>query len=934
VTLEISLSPTGRLIASTSHSNDSDKESGSTWATKLSKTFARNEASALFALAACQPPAPLSTSAAYWREFAALYLSDLCQNPEQNTKNPKPPLPPPETSLAQFLTRIPPMRGAEYLNADILHSLWQELDLWLTDQVSTSKEDLSTWLSRNAPLWHQVGRVCFHLAENKRDPDYPFAFLATYAPSLSRGGKVQYQPLVQALKEYAGERKALINLLAPVQLASEKSQIIKELVESKDIFHPLMWTSQEAYRLLKETPILEQSGILVKLPDWWRKRAHPQVSITIGEKKKTSLGLDALLDFKLELSLGDLKLTCEELQELLDSPEEGLLFIKGQWVEVDKQRLSQALAHWKKVEKATGKSGLSFIEGMRLLAGASANLDGKIANAIDSVKPHHLEDHTGQTQGEIQYSSVNAGSWLKEILANLRDPAASNSSVKLSKSFLGKLRPYQKTGHNWLWFLTSLGLGACLADDMGLGKTVQILALLLSINETKSETARASLLVLPASLLGNWQSEIERFAPSLKFCVLHPSQMEQATNSKKTKSSLSSTTTSTSSALNLAEQKYDTEYDLVLTTYGMLIRQPWLQDKRWRLIILDEAQAIKNPSAQQTKAVKKLKAQSRIALTGTPVENRLGDLWSLFDFLLPGLLGSPERFKRFIKSLDEDEHKNYAPLRNLVTPYILRRLKTDKAIIADLPDKTEMKVFCGLTKEQAALYSSSIRELELVLQASSGIKRKGLVLAFLLRFKQICNHPSQVLGDGIYNLQDSGKFERLRTIAEEVASRQEKMLVFTQYREMTEPLAILLQDIFAEPGLVLHGGTPVARRKSITEAFQQVDGPPFMVLTVKAGGTGLNLTAASHVVHFDRWWNPAVENQATDRAYRIGQHKNVLVHKFICPGTIEEKIDLLMSEKTQLADDILTGGAESLLTEMSDKELLQIVSLDLEKINL
>jgi len=324
--------------------------------------------------------------------------------------------------------------------------------------------------------------------------------------------------------------------------------------------------------------------------------------------------------------------------------------------------------------------------------------------------------------------------------------------------------------------------------------------------------------------------------------------------------------------------------------------------------------------------VKRLKADARIALTGTPVENRLSDLWSLFDFLCPGLLGSSARFKRFVKALGETGRDRYAPLRSLVQPYVLRRMKTDKSIISDLPDKTEVRAFCGLAKRQAALYASTVDELADLLGSVDGMKRRGLVLAYLMRFKQICNHPSQLLGDGVYDPQDSGKFERLRTLGEEIAARQEKALVFTQFREMTEPAAAFLGEVFGREGLVLHGGTPVGRRRSLVEAFQREEGPPFFVLSLKAGGTGLNLTAASHVIHFDRWWNPAVENQATDRAFRIGQHRNVVVH-----GTVEEKIDSLIEAKTELARELLQAGGEALLTEMSDEEILDVVTLDLDR---
>jgi non-specific serine/threonine protein kinase len=369
--------------------------------------------------------------------------------------------------------------------------------------------------------------------------------------------------------------------------------------------------------------------------------------------------------------------------------------------------------------------------------------------------------------------------------------------------------------------------------------------------------------------------------------------------------------------------------DVVITSYGSLLRLPWLTETRWRLAVLDEAQAIKNPSAKQTRAVKQLKADSRFALTGTPVENRLGDLWSIFDFINPGLLGSPKQFTQYTKRLAKRTHNPYGPLRELVRPYILRRLKTDKSVIADLPDKTEVKAFCQLSHKQAALYKQAVEALAEKLQTAEGIGRKGLVLAFLMRFKQICNHPSQWLGDGAWSEADSGKWARLRDIAEVIAAKQEKALVFTQFREVTAPLASFLGSIFGRPGLVLHGETAVKDRKELVRRFQEDESVGFFVLSLKAGGMGLNLTAASHVVHFDRWWNPAVENQATDRAFRIGQKKNVLVHKFVCQGTVEEKIDQMIESKRQIAQDMLEGGAGMLLTEMKDDELLKMVALDL-----
>jgi non-specific serine/threonine protein kinase len=498
------------------------------------------------------------------------------------------------------------------------------------------------------------------------------------------------------------------------------------------------------------------------------------------------------------------------------------------------------------------------------------------------------------------------------VLRDLRSPD-NLKALQPGTGLKATLREYQETGVGWLAFLSELGLGACLADDMGLGKTIQVLALLMALK--KKRGTKPSLLVVPASLLANWKSEIQRFAPTLRARFVHPSE------------------TPKDELTRMAEHPDQAVEgtDVVLTTYAMLLRQTWLLDLGWQLAVIDEAQAIKNPSARQTKAVKKIRASARIALTGTPVENRLSDLWSLFDFLCPGLLGSQKKFKDFVKLLNAREHQRYAPLRQLVQPYILRRLKTDKRVISDLPDKTEVRAFCGLGKRQAALYAKMVGEMADALENLDGMQRRGLVLAYLMRFKQLCNHPSQLLGDGAFRPEDSGKFARLAEICEEVASRQEKALIFTQFREMTEPLSAFLGEVFGRDGLILHGSTAVKRRQRLVEQFQRDDGPPFFVLSLKAGGTGLNLTQASHVIHFDRWWNPAVENQATDRAFRIGQHRNVLVHKFVCRGTIEERIDALIEEKTQMAEDILEGGADKMLTEMSDAELIRLVTLDVDR---
>ena len=843
--------------------------------------------------------AALSPAAAYWRDFAGRYLTALCHVPETAETAALEPLPPPD-DLTGLADSAPPMRGGEYLSAEVLQRLWTDLDGAVRTQVAVTEGGLSAWFKNQSPLWHRVGRVCFHLAENKRDPECPFAFLSTYAPRLLDGRRVQYLPLGRALEEYAGARNrpALVRLLAPVQRAAERCDWVKALVDSGDVFHPLRWTPREAWLFLRDAAALEESGLLVRVPDWWAKRpSRVRVNVSVGGRPKTALGADALLDFRVDVALDGKTLSESEWQDLLRG-DDGLVFLKGRWVEIDRRKLQAALEHFKRVQRQAGDDGISFLEGMRLLAGAPVE-DGGAA----------LPD----TDAAAAWAEVRAGPWLEERLRALRQPEAGAADLPGSE-LRASLRPYQQTGAKWLRLLVELGLGACLADDMGLGKTLQVIALLLLLK--RQGAGAPSLVVVPASLLANWKAELERFAPSLGVRFAHPSQ----TDGGELQAAASD------------PARFVRGVDVVVTTYGMLLRQPWLTETTWTLAVLDEAQAIKNPAARQTRAVKKLQAKARVVLTGTPVENRLSDLWSIFDFLCPGLLGSAAAFEQFIKRLEDRGAGRYAPLRRLVAPYILRRLKTDRSVIADLPEKTEVYAYCTLTKKQAALYEQSVRELARVLETVAGIERRGAVLAFLMRFKQICNHPDQWSGGGTYDPTASGKFARLREVSEEIASRQGKALVFTQFREMTEPLAGFLAEVFGRPGAILHGGTPVRRRQALVEAFQREDGPPFFVLSLKAGGTGLNLTAASHVIHFDRWWNPAVENQATDRAFRIGQRRNVLVHKFVCQGTVEQHIDELIRSKVQVAADLLEGDGAPVLTELSDREILNLVRLDVRSL--
>jgi len=863
---------------------------------RLQQAFARGPGHGLLSLGIDEIGAPLPPVLSYWREIGTHYATTLCALPNIGENGIKPTVPlPVDNTLDRMAAAVPPMTGAEYLTAAVLADLWQSVDAAFDAELGEARLSVQEFFKQRQPAWNLVGRVHFNLAENRKDEEAPFAFMATYTTRLSAAAKEQHRTLGKALQEYSGakNRERLLSLLMPVQRAAEHSPWLKRMVDAGEIFHPLRWTPQQALQFLRDVPALESAGVVVRMPASWRmnRPARPQVKATVGGKQPSQLGMDALLDFAMEVTLDGESLSKTEIKQLL-AQSDGLVLIRGKWVEVDHERLTRTLEQFEAVERRAATDGLSFGEAMRMLAGAG------------------IAEDSAASQANIDWSQTVAGPWLAQTLAGLRGPEGL-TRVDPGQALRGTLRPYQQAGVQWLYLLAKLKLGACLADDMGLGKTIQVLSLLLALKKEKGDKGKPCLLVAPASLLANWAAEIERFAPSLRALVAHPSV---APPSEKRK----------------AEEPADLgDVDLVITSYGYLGRTPWLTAASWRIVILDEAQAIKNPTAKQTKLVKGLKAEARIALTGTPIENRLGDLWSIFDFVNPGLLGSSKQFSTFVKALAERPHNPYGPLRELVRPYILRRLKTDKSIIADLPDKTEVNVFCPLSRKQAALYQQAVEDLAGTLEDVDGMQRRGIVLAFLMRFKQICNHPSQWLGDGGWAEEDSGKLARLRDIAEVVAARQEKALIFTQFRETTAPLAAFLATVFGRPGVVLTGETEVKKRKDLVRQFQEDESVPFFVLSVKAGGAGLNLTAASHVVHFDRWWNPAVENQATDRAFRIGQNKNVLVHKFICRGTVEDKIDQMIESKKQLAGDFLSGGADMLLTEMKDAELLNLVALDL-----
>lgn len=821
-----------------------------------------------------------SVSLRYLRLIASIFVKKLAMYPDLEVLRENVMIEIDDDEVEQLLQQAPYLNGAEYLTDTWVKKAWETLNQTFAKMIKSYKGSVQAFFATYNSNVHLVGRVFFHLVESKNE-EYPFAFLATYTANISKQGKSKHLPLKNALVDYGENSRKLLELLSTVHKASEHSAFIAELVDSGELFHPLSLSADEAYTFLKEIPLYEEAGILCRMPNWWKnKSASLKMSVSVGEKTPSRLNLKTLVDFKAEIFLGGESMKADELKRLLTEAE-GLVLIKGKWVEVNHKRLKETLQAYEEAQKLMDQTDLSMIEAMRF--------------QLTAQKVLNLSEEACELE-------VTNGEWLNSVLNKLTNPD-SIETVSCGETFQANLRTYQEKGLSWLHYMKTLGLGACLADDMGLGKTVQVIALL---NYLRSQTEEKTLLIVPASLIGNWISEITKFAPSLKYYVLHPSENK---------------------GLETNADVLQKEYELYITTYGMLAKHEWLKTMTWDSLILDEAQAIKNPGTKQTKGVKQLKASYKLAMTGTPIENRLADLWSLFDFLNKGLLGSSKEFTHFTKKL-RDTPEGYARLKQVVSPFILRRLKTDKTVISDLPEKIEMKTYATLTKKQVVLYNKIVNDLKTKLESTEeGIERKGLVLSSLMKLKQICNHPDQFMGQHDYAEKESGKYARLREICETIVEKRERVLIFTQFAEIAEPLKRFLETIFEHQGLVLHGGTAVPKRKELVAKFQGDEYVPFLVLSIKAGGVGLNLTAANHVIHFDRWWNPAVENQATDRAFRIGQKKNVIVHKFITQGTIEEKIDLMIEDKTKLQQDIIPDSQESWITELDNKQLMDLFAL-------
>jgi len=695
-------------------------------------------------------------------------------------------------------------------------------------------------------------------------------------------------------------------LMGELGRASRYYKLLEEALDETEPIQLLIET-QEAYRFLREVkPVLEEQGIGVQCPGWWDSQAgrlgtklridSDPSEMVLGEGADAEaagaqLGLGTLVGYHWEIAIGDTTLTLHEFEELAqkNSP---LVRIGGQWVEIRPEDVENAISFMH--ENPGGEMELG--EAMQL------------ALASDS------------SQTGLPVTGVEATGWVASMLGGEEGVSVELPILETPDTFKGTLRPYQTRGLSWLAFMERFGFGACLADDMGLGKTIQMIALVLHERSVATERVDPTLLIVPMSVIGNWVKEFERFAPSIKVQVHHGVDRPQGD----------------------AFLKATDESDVIVTTYALVHRDnEFITKVKWGRVVLDEAQFVKNPAAKQSISVRALNVPRRVAMTGTPVENRLSELWSIMDFLNPKYLGSSGAFRKKF-ALPIERHRDQIKmdkLRTMVRPFILRRVKTDPTVVSDLPEKLESKEWCPLTGEQASLYEACVKQMLTNVEHAEGIHRRGLVLATLIKLKQICNHPAQMLKDSdpqigkIIDPARSGKCVRLLEQLDELISEGDQALIFTQFRQMGHILSGMLRHELGKEVLFLHGGTSQGQRQKMIDQFQEATGKnPILLLSLKAGGVGLNLTAATHVFHFDRWWNPAVENQATDRAYRIGQTRTVQVHKYIVRGTLEERIDEMIESKTELAENII-GHGERWLTDLGTDKLRSLLALRADTIS-
>ncbi len=768
----------------------------------------------------------------------------------------------------------------------------EEIHTWKTKEALEEYNKWLIWKKKLTGLSYDVGfHLCFQLIEAPHDdPEQwriEFILASKKDPSL-RMSLSDYWFLDKNSRKSATdhfgrdfEKTLMLNL-------GYAARMYTKIWDGLETDKPtgIRLNMRDAHEFLKESAwILEDAGYKVIVPSWWTPQGRQKARIRLKTSLKSSatekasgkgyFSLESIIKYKHELSIGGQIVTTREWRELIHA-KTPLVQFRGQWIELDRDKMKQMIEFWQKEAREEPEIGL-----------------------MDMIKM------SSESEDNIEFDHDQA---LSEMLSGLYEKGKLEP-IETPSAFNGLLRPYQKRGVSWLEYLEGLGLNPCLADDMGLGKTIQVIARM--VHEKDTGHFQPTLLIAPTSVLGNWEKEVERFAPHLRVHLHHGSiRIRQDEDFK----------------------QECLRHDMVLTSFALIRKDSRLfQSMDWKRIVVDEAQNIKNPKSAQTKAILKLNARHRLALTGTPIENRLLDLWSIFNFLNPGYLSTTTQFRKTFEMPIQKENDllQSKTLKKLVEPFILRRVKTDREIIKDLPDKVEQKIYCNLTKEQASLYEAVVRDVNEQIETSEGIQRKGLILSTLMKLKQICNHPMQFLQDSSeFTKERSHKLERLSEMIEEVLENNESLLIFSQFKEIGDALVKYMRNTFHCNTYYIHGGTTRAKRQQMIDEFQDSETEPSVfILSLKAGGVGITLTKANHVFHFDRWWNPAVEDQATDRAFRIGQKKNVFVHKYVAIGTLEERIDTMIEDKKRLSSSIV-GADESWLTELDNESFKKLIKLN------
>ena len=827
--------------------------------TRLYELFSKSKGEFIFELALTDI-SELSAAVAFLKYISQEYVKAVFNDPSFNLLEAPSEIELPDPVIVSLANNVPYVLGSQYVNTTWVRKQVQLLNQAYITACVSSGESPCVFFTRRGQNVVIPSRIYFHLVENKQRDIYPFAFLATYTVFIN--GKATHAPLKNALSEIR-DKQDLRALIKSINEISEHSSFIKRLRDSGDIFYPVKFTDEEAYSFLKECTLYEQHGVICRIPAWYNDNIN-SIKVDLDEKKLYQPGflnkavINALTP---QMIYHGIPISVDEAKALL-SRKEGLEQVKGRWVENNHQQLEAMLAEY---ESLIG-GGTTLLDIIRNKSGFAS----KKANSASVNFEFSREDFVEQFLGRAISSAVVA---------------------PVPTAFSQILRHYQVDAYNWLYALKGLGMGACLADDMGLGKTVEVLAFLKRMQE---EGASRVLIIVPATLVDNWRHEVIKFAPNMAPFVLRRSN----------------------------EPNGDMVLSfLTICTYQTAVKSEYISRVTWDAVILDEAQAIKNYYTAQAKKVKTLNSTIRVAMTGTPIENNLVELWSIFDFLNPGLLGNRQEFISLYTRL-KMRPDGYRDLKALINPFILRRVKTDKAIISDLPEKNEIDVTVTLTKEQIVLYKKVVEAMNAsIRRIRDRREEKIIVLTSLMKLKQVCNHPSQYYGDSYYDPQQSGKFMELRRICETINEKNEKVLVFTQFKEIIPPLNELLESVFFQKGFCIDGSTSMKKRDEYVQGFQ-AGLAPYMILSLKTAGVGLNLTAAQNVIHFDRWWNPAVENQATDRAYRIGQQNNVTVYKFISANTIEEVINSMLMNKQELADLMINDLDGNILSKLSTEELL------------